>query len=123
MMKSLLKNSGKCLAAAFMLLSIVSIFGGCKDDDETPAPPAKGANEVWMENSKFNPATLTVAVNTIVKWTNKDGFDHNVVSDSSWFDSGILQAGKTFSRQFTTAGTFPYTCTLHAGMNGTIIVQ
>ncbi|HKR04247.1 MAG TPA: plastocyanin/azurin family copper-binding protein [Bacteroidia bacterium] len=124
MIKSLMKNSGKYLAAAIMVLSIASVFNGCKDDDDdTPAPPAKGANEVWMENSKFNSATLTVTVNTTVKWTNKDGFDHNVVSDSSWFDSGIIPAGGTFSRQFTVAGTFPYTCTLHANMDGTIIVQ
>jgi plastocyanin len=119
-MKSLMKNSVKYLAV-IMILTTVSVFNGCKDDDDdTPAPTTK---EVLMENTKFSPASLTVSVNTTVKWTNKDGFDHNVVSDNSLFDSGLIPAGKTYSRQFTTTGTFPYTCTLHSGMTGSIIVQ
>lgn len=121
MIKSRMKNSGKQLAICIMFLAIVNIFNSCKKDDDTPAGP--GTNEVWMQNTKFNPASLTITVNTTVKWTNKDGMDHNVNSDSSLFNSGIISAGGTYSRQFTTAGTFPYTCTLHANMNGTIIVQ
>ena len=36
--------------------------------------------------------------------------------------SADIKSG-TFTRTFTTAGTFTYTCTLHAGMNGTVTVQ
>ena len=122
-MKTLRKDLRKHFAICIMLLVTVNIFNGCKEDEDPPAPTGPGVNEVWMQSNKFNPETRTIAVNTTITWTNKDGVDHNVVSSTSLFDSGIIPAGGTYSRQFTTAGTFPYTCTLHANMNGTIIVQ
>jgi plastocyanin len=123
-MKNLLiKSPGKFIAICMISLSSVVAFNGCSDDEDEPTTTGPAANEVWMQGSKFSPATRTVAVNTTVKWTNKDGMDHNVISDSALFDSGIIAAGATFSRTFTTVGTYPYTCTLHANMTGTIIVQ
>ena len=117
------KSTAKFFALSMISLASVTAFNGCSDDEE-PAPTASpGANEVWMQSTAFSPGTRTVAVNTTVTWTNKDNFDHNVVSDSGLFNSGIIAAGATYSRTFTTAGTFPYKCTLHANMNGTIIVQ
>ena len=122
-MKYLLKNPGK-FAICMMFLATLAAFSACSDDDDEPAP-ASGppANEVWMQSSKFTPATRTVNVNTTVKWVNKDGFNHNVISDDTLFDSGIIPAGGTYSRTFADTGTFPYTCTLHSNMTGTIIVQ
>ena len=121
-MKHLLKNPGKLIAMCLVYLSSFA-FNGCSDDDEEPTTSSPAANEVWMQGTKFSPASRTVAVNTTVTWINKDGFNHNVVSDSALFNSGIIAAGATFSRTFTVAGTYPYTCTLHANMTGTIIVQ
>jgi|GEM_PF-3364629 len=124
MTNSLIQRPGKFIAICMICLASIVAFSGCSDDDDDPAPTGPPANEVWMQGSKFNPTTLTVAVNTTVKWTNKDGFDHNVVSDTSGlFNSGIISAGATFSQTFTTVGTYPYTCTLHSGMTGRIIVQ
>ena len=36
---------------------------------------------------------------------------------------GPIAPGGTFSRTFSSAGTFPYRCTLHPGMVGTVTVQ
>src|SRR5688572_20619990 len=94
----------KLIALCMLSLASVTAFNGCSDDEE-PAPAAgQGANEVWMQNTVFSPGTRTVAVNTTVTWTNKDNFDHNVVSDSGLFNSGIIAAGATYSRTFSTAG-------------------
>jgi len=99
-------------------------FTNCsKSSDSTPATPAQGANEVWIQNTAFNPLSITVAVNTTVKWTNKDGVAHTVTSDSSLFDSGNMNSGSTYSHQFTIAGTYPYHCTYHSMMSGKVIVH
>ena len=85
------------------------------------APPV---NEVWIESFAFNPATITVTAGTTIKWTNKDGVAHTVTSTTAIFDSGSIAGnGGTYSLQFNTPGTFPYLCTFHPSMTGTVIVQ
>jgi plastocyanin len=123
-----MKNIGICSGLTFLLLVVCLVVGmGCKKTTPAPAsPPAPsgpGANEVWMQNTAFNPTSITVSVNSTVKWTNKDGMTHNVTSSTGAFSSGSIPAGGTYSHQFTTTGSFPYSCTIHAGMNGTVIVQ
>jgi plastocyanin len=83
----------------------------------------QGANEVYIQGSAFSPATITVAVNTTVVWTNKDGIAHTVTSDTDVFDSGNMAANATYSFTFTTAGTYPYHCTYHPGMLGSVVVN
>jgi plastocyanin len=46
-----------------------------------------------------------------------------VTSDSGAFNSGALASRATFSSSFPTAGTFPYHCTIHPGMVGTVVAQ
>jgi len=100
------------------LFSIIMLVSGCKKTDSTPAP-----NEVWMQGNAFTPATITITVNTTVKWTNKDGVTHTVTSDTGLWDSGSVTSNGTYSRQFTTAGTYPYHCIIHSMMTGTVIVH
>ncbi|HTM57849.1 MAG TPA: plastocyanin/azurin family copper-binding protein [Candidatus Udaeobacter sp.] len=38
-------------------------------------------------------------------------------------NSGNISNGTTFSHTFNTAGSFPYHCTIHSGMTGTIVVN
>lgn len=38
------------------------------------------------------------------------------------FSSGNLPAGAQFSHTFTNTGSFGYRCTIHSGMNGTVVV-
>jgi len=78
----------------------------------------------------FEPVTLTVSTGTTVTWTNGDSTLHTVTSGSpeagnmgTEFDSSYLAAGKTFQHQFSTAGTFDYSCTLHPWMKGNVVVN
>ncbi len=86
-------------------------------------PPAASPNTVNIVNMSFSPTGVTVAVGTTVTWTNNDAMDHTVTSDTGLFDSGDISDHKTYSRMFSTAGTFPYHCTIHPGMTGTITVK
>ena len=38
------------------------------------------------------------------------------------FNSGSLPAGSQFQHTFTNTGSFDYRCTIHSGMNGTVVV-
>jgi plastocyanin len=96
-------------------------FYGNEVSFTTASIPA--GNAVTIQSSSFSPKTLTVSVNSTVKWTNSDGIAHTVTSDNAVWDSGNISAGGSFSFTFTSAGTFNYHCTIHPAMTGTIIVQ
>jgi plastocyanin len=82
------------------------------------------ANEVFIDNMVFTPASITVKPGTTITWINKEGLTHTVTSDTlGVFDSGNMLKDKSFSFTFNTAGKFPYHCTLHPGMKGNVIVQ
>lgn len=79
-----------------------------------------------------NGSVVRVAVGDTVKWKNpmmKDGATHTVTQqgcftgDACEFDSGVLTPGQVFSYTFTTAGTYPYRCRLHAPMEGVVVVE
>lgn len=79
--------------------------------------------EVKMEGMAFSPQTVTIKVGDTVNWTNMDQPPHNATAvDKSWKTS-TFGTGESGSVTFTTAGTFPYICTVHPSMTGTVIVQ
>jgi plastocyanin len=79
--------------------------------------------DVAASDDKFEPATLTVAPGTTVRWTNKGSHKHTVTSATGAWDSGDLAAGQVYSATFTRPGTFEYFCRHHRDMKGTIIVK
>lgn len=109
----------KIIILIFTAIIVIVISVRCKKS--TTSNP--GTNEVFMQNTAFTPSSITVAVNTTIKWTNKDGMAHTVTSTSGLFDSGNIGSGGTYSRQFTATGTYAYKCTIHSSMSGTVIVQ
>lgn len=87
------------------------------------AQPKPATMEVKIDNFSFGPAQLTVKVGTTVTWTNRDDIPHTVVSTDKVFKSKVLDTDEKFSFTFSTAGTFPYFCSIHPKMTGTIVVQ
>ena len=102
-------------AACALLFIFMLVPAACSSS----TPP----NTVDMGSLKFSPSTLTVTVGTKVTWRNTDNLAHSVTSDTGLFESGLFNPGGSFSYTFNTAGTYPYHCTIHAGMVGTIIVH
>lgn len=71
----------------------------------------------------FDPETVRVPVGGSVAWVNKSGNIHNVTfADTTLKGSGVMMSGDTFKVNFPRAGTYPYSCTYHPGMSGTVIV-
>jgi plastocyanin len=105
---------------AVMILAL-NVSSGCSKSNSGNITP--GANEVFIQSYAFSPSTITISVNSSVTWTNKDGTAHTVTSDNSIFDSGLLEPNTSYTRHFTTVGTFNYHCTVHSTMKAKVIVQ
>jgi plastocyanin len=94
-------------------------------------PPT--GTQLTVSNNYFSPGTLAVPMGQAVTWTwNTCGSDpygtgQTCVSHGIVFDDGTTSATQqdgSFSRTFTTKGTYPYHCSVHGvAMSGTITVQ
>jgi len=81
------------------------------------------AGAATLTNRAYTPDELNVAVGTTVTWMNADSVSHTSTSDATGWNSGIVAPGGQFSFAFQTAGTFPYHCSIHPGMVGTVVVR
>ena len=68
----------------------------------------------------FVPVSTTIKKGSTVVWTNRDINDHTVVGGS--IDSGTLRPGNSYSKKFSSVGSFDYHCGIHTSMNGSINV-
>jgi plastocyanin len=71
----------------------------------------------------WDPKTLQVSRGDTIEWKNVDVVPHNVRQDKHVFWSKVLPPGTSFRWKATRRGTFPYKCTLHPEMTGTITVK
>ncbi len=116
---------GKLYARVFIVSILAVAASGCLGGNTTP-PEGNNVNMIGdgYGGYSFSPSTLTIRVGENVTWTNTNSVQHNVVSDSPAdpFTSGILNNGQTYTHQFNQIGTFPYHCSIHPTMTGTIVV-
>ena len=130
------------MRAAFMtaaLLGLASLVGcgggGPAEPTAQPTPSILlGANDTIfcgvfdsgtpaeMKNNTFTPSEITIAVGGQVDWKNSDSTTHVIKFDSGT-TCGTVMAGQTKKVRFSAAGFFPYHCTIHPDMKGTVIVQ
>ena len=119
-------------AALVLIIVAVLLAAGCGGSATPTTAPATsvgpttssaGGTQVAMKNIAFDPPTLTIKVGQAVTWVNQDSAQHDVVANNGEFKSSLFGAGGTFSFTFTKAGTYPYYCSIHPHMTGTIIVQ
>ena len=90
------------------------------------ATAAPSAVAVTVRSDTFAPRDVVVQVNGTVTWTwNPSGIAHNIIytsgptprpADSPTKDSG------THVNTFSAAARYQYTCTIHAGMEGSVTV-
>ncbi|MFJ5919222.1 cupredoxin family copper-binding protein [Streptomyces ardesiacus] len=122
-----LAAAGACALALTTLPGCSDGGGGGGDGATEPASrsPASAGTQVTIKDFTFQPASLTVSPGAKVTVVNKDSTTHSLTaSKGGSFDTGDIAPGR--SATFTapsTAGDFPYTCTIHPFMKGTLTVE
>jgi plastocyanin len=76
----------------------------------------------------YDPNQVQAKTGDTVTWTNNDSTLHTATSGQGakpddTFDSSTLAQSKSFSFTFEKAGEYPYFCTLHPNMAGTVSVS
>lgn len=124
-------------SVVFALLMCAAACGGDSSQPISPSPtpsptpaPAGPSSSItipegaeFLGNRAFAPPDLDVEAGTTVTWTNTDRDSHTSTSDVPGWNSGTISPGRQFSFTFQTAGTFPYHCSFHPGMTGTVVVR
>jgi LPXTG-motif cell wall-anchored protein len=87
-----------------------------------PRAGAAATRTVIMRDLEFHPRRITVGVGDTVRWVNEDSEPHNATGKNGSFETETFNKGGEASHTFNRAGEFPYFCTIHAGMTGTIQV-
>jgi plastocyanin len=115
------------LPALLVPLALAAVvLAGCGGDEGggnggADAAPVTGVTEVAAKDNQFTPPAIQVPVGTEVTWQFEDRFvPHDVKGDG--FSSGEPKRSGSFTHTFTQPGTYPYRCTLHAGMDGRVVV-
>lgn len=88
--------------------------------DPADGPAVAGATSVGMRGNRFDPAVIQINQGQTVTWSFNDGGTAHNVKGKGW-GSGD-QASGTFRHTFTAPGSYRYSCTLHARMNGRVDV-
>lgn len=118
-------SAGSAIITASLSHGGVTRTGTSTATVTAPQAPAPATASVQATiNSTFNPGNVRIARNGTVTW-NWAGLDHNVLFNNVTgrpADIPTRSAGSV-SRDFATAGTFPYRCSIHPGMEGTVVVE
>lgn len=86
--------------------------------------PSAAAGAVLIDNFAFTPRALRVRRGQTVTWTNHDDVPHRIQSANAKFaPSTVLDTKASYTVTLADAGEFPYFCSLHPTMTGTILVQ
>jgi plastocyanin len=103
--------------------------GGGSDTPINPIIPSTpdspiATTSVSLQDNAFNPRDIVVSPSAIVTFTNTDRIAHNVIFANQNVQSITdWTSGDRTATMPAAAGTYSYTCTIHAGMSGTVKVQ
>jgi plastocyanin len=118
---------GGVLAALLMAAAVIGV--SCKSS-KNPVSSGGGAADVTITivgelgSSSFSPNPDTVTVGKTVAWHNSAGITHTSTQNSNAWDTGGISPGGTSSPvAMNTAGSFPYHCSIHPTMTGTLVVR
>lgn len=112
------------------LMLVAVCLVACGKNPVSPDPAPAGSTTInivpgasSLSTTAFSPNPITLAVGATVSFLNSDNTTHTSVANAGAWTSPNLAPGSRFNFTFTTAGSYPYHCNLHANMVGTITVQ
>lgn len=120
------------LRIGFVALAVVLavVAAGCNSSKNPTAPGPGTAADVTINivgdagASSFSPSPDTVLVGQTVSWHNNDSLTHRIIADNSAWDAGTIGPGSTSApKAMNTTGSFPYHCSIHPTMTGTLVVH
>jgi plastocyanin len=86
-----------------------------------PAAAQAETYVVEIGNFEIEPPSLTIHAGDSVEWRIVSGRHSSTARDGAW-DSGEIGQGAGFTERFDVPGVYPYFCTPHDFMRGTITV-
>lgn len=110
----------------------VTACGGGSSGGSTPTTPTVPrtpgtpivTTSVSLRNNLFDPVDIVVVPSATITYSNADGRPHNVTFANQTITSVLKwSTGDRTVAMPAATGTYAYTCTIHAGMNGTVKVQ
>lgn len=130
MVRSFLARSFILAAAGLAVVSCSNSYNSSTAPTNPTTPIPAGPTTVLVPNGTagsnagpgFAPTPLTVAAGTTVTWGNNDSTTHTTTADGAGWNQ-TFAPGATTTVKFDTPGTYPYHCTIHPFMKGTIVVQ
>jgi plastocyanin len=128
---------------ALLGLALSALLAGCGGSSDTSSAPSKAtqpADGVTVNTGllAFDPVEARIKTGQTVTWEAGDSIRHILVegkyevggnklrtsqTDDMAFNLVLTKKGQTVSHTYDKPGTFTYYCTIHQGMNGTVIVE
>ena len=98
---------------------------GCSQDEIVFVPSDDDAQDigavVTVADNMYVPNSVTIAAGQAVHWVWDATNQHDVVAEDRTFATELMYGGE-YKHIFTEPGEYPYYCTIHPEMRGTVIV-
>ena len=96
----------------------------CFHSDARPATSSGSTVAIAIGDCVFSPTVTSVPIGATVTWTNRSFQSHEIVgSNLTWgAHEKLLDPNDSIGWTFDKAGVYAYTCMLHPGMSGAIVV-
>jgi plastocyanin len=128
-----MKKIGMFLAAMALIAAMVTACGGSSSSSKAldtaaassseSSPEAAAGATITIENMAFG-APLTVAPGTEITIANNDTVEHSVTSDTAGaFDKDVEGHEKATLKAPSQPGDYPFHCSYHPNMKGTLTVK
>lgn len=105
-------------AGSRALLPLLLAAAACAEN-----PPHATRHEVRIENFRYLPDTLDVAVGDTIVWSNLDFVPHTATAEDRSWDSGSIGADSSAAVVMQHAGAYAYLCVFHPTMRGVVRVK
>jgi len=112
---------GTLLLLAGALVAPALAGGGCHDGAGAEASEAS-SSVVKIDGCAFVPTIDRVQVGAEITFLNSGMTPHDVTGTMGTWGSRLLEPGETYRTRFARPGVYAFSCSLHPGMAGAVVV-